>query len=471
MAMKDPPLTSPAPGGPTIKPLGGAKPASPPADKQGKEPPKDREKDKASPKPPAAAKEAKPGTRLTSVDAYRGLVMLLMASAGFGFKLVAETFPVIWNMKGFLYWPYPNQPPSPWPGLADQFSHVAWQGCAIWDLIQPSFMFLVGVAMPFSYAARRAKGNSYLGTLGHAAVRCVMLVLLAILLASQGHKQTEFVFTNVLAQIGLGYLFVFLLVNRGMILQTLTLVAVLGGYGYLFYQHPLPGPDYDYAAVGAQPKDLLPGEQGHWSKNTNFAAEVDRKFLNLFPRKEPFRFNPAGYCTLNFIPSIATMLLGLMAGELLRGAQTQQRKVLWLIAGGAVCLAAGLGLGLTIVPIVKKIWTPSWALVSGAAALWLLAAMYWIIDVRGFRRWAYPLVVVGANSILMYLMSSLMSVWIVANLRTIFGPEALGGAFGTIAVPALLDVAYAPIIRSLAVLAVLWMICFWLYRQRVFIKI
>ncbi|HEX4142520.1 MAG TPA: DUF5009 domain-containing protein [Pirellulales bacterium] len=442
MAMKDPPLTSPAPGGPTIKPLGGAKPASPPADKQGKEPPKDREKDKASPKPPAAAKEAKPGTRLTSVDAYRGLVMLLMASAGFGIPAVAKTLPDTW-----------------WPTIAQQFQHVEWQGCAIWDLIQPSFMFLVGVAVPFSYASRRAAGKSYLATLGHAAVRCAILVLLAILLSSQlPHTQTEFVFTNVLAQIGLGYLFVFLLVNRGVILQTLALVAVLGGYGYLFYQYPLPGPDYDYAAVGAQPVDLLPGEQGHWSKNTNAAAEVDRKFLNLFPRKEPFRFNSAGYCTLNFIPSIATMLLGLMAGELLRGAQTQRRKVLWLIAGGAVCLAAGLGLGLTIVPIVKKIWTPSWALVSGAAALWLLAVMYWVIDVRGFRRWAYPLVVVGANSILMYLMSQLMTGWIFTNLKITFGSAAFDGTYG-------------PIVHRVAVLAVLWMICFWLYRQRVFIKI
>jgi predicted acyltransferase len=447
MAMKDPPLTSPAPGGPTIKPLGAAKPATPPADKQGKEAAKDREKDqekgKPSPKPPATAKDARLAARLTSVDAYRGLVMLLMASAGFGIPAVAASFPE----------------DSWWHPVAHQFKHVAWQGCAIWDLIQPSFMFLVGVALPFSFASRRAQGHSYFGTLGHAAVRCVILVLLAILLSSQlPHTQTEFVFINVLAQIGLGYLFVFLLVNRGLILQTLALVAVLGGYGYWFYQHPLPGPDYDYAAVGALPEDLLPGEQGHWSKNTNVAAEVDRKFLNLFPRKEPFRFNKEGYCTLNFIPSIATMLLGLMAGELLRGAQTQRRKVLWLLLGGAVCLAAGLGLGLTIVPIVKKIWTPSWALMSGAAALWLLAVMYWVIDVRGFRRWAYPLVVVGANSILMYLMSQLMSGWIFTNLKITFGSAVFEGTYG-------------PIVHQVAVLAVLWVICFWLYRQRAFIKI
>ncbi|HEY5314347.1 MAG TPA: DUF5009 domain-containing protein, partial [Pirellulales bacterium] len=299
MAMKDPPLSTPAASGPTLKPLGGGKPATPPAEKQGKEPPKDREKDKASSKPPAA-KDAKLSARLTSVDAYRGLVMLLMASAGFGIPVVAKTLPDSW-----------------WPNIAQQFQHVEWQGCAIWDLIQPSFMFLVGVALPFSYASRRAAGKSYLATLGHVSVRCVILVLLAILLSSQlPHTQTNFVFTNVLAQIGLGYLFVFLLVNRGVILQTLVLAAALGGYGYLFYQHPLPGPGYDYAAVGAQPADVLPGEQAHWSKNTNVAADADRKFLNLFPRQEPFRFNPAGYCTLNFVPSIATMLLGLMAGEL-----------------------------------------------------------------------------------------------------------------------------------------------------------
>jgi predicted acyltransferase len=445
MAGKDPVLTNPAGNAATLKPLGGAKPAGPPADKTAKESSKDAGKDREKEKAPAKPQELIDGKirqRLTSIDAYRGFVMLAMASAGFGFPEVAKTLTDSW-----------------WPTIARQFQHVAWTGCSCWDLIQPSFMFLVGVAVPFSYAARRAQGRSYLGTLGHALVRCVILVLLAILLSSQlPHTQTEFKFTNVLAQIGLGYMFVFLLVNRGIILQTLVLVGVLAGYGYLFYQHPLPGPDVDYAAVGAEPEGLLPGEQAHWNQNTNFAAAVDRTFLNWFPRKEPFRFDRGGYCTLNFVPSIATMLLGLMAGELLRGAASQRRKIVWLLIGGAVCMAAGLALGLTIVPIVKKIWTPSWVLVSGAAALWTLALFYWVVDVRGFRRLAYPLVVVGANSILMYLMSMLMAGWVFENLKITFGESAFTGTYG-------------PIVHHTAVLAVLWLICFWLYRQRAFIKI
>ncbi len=340
-----------------------------------------------------------------SLDAYRGLVMLAMASAGLGIPQVAKHFDSGW-----------------WPAVASQISHADWVGCKVWDMIQPAFMFMVGVAMPFSYARRQDRGDSLLRMFGHAVVRSFVLVALGVFLASAWSKQTNFVFTNVLAQIGLGYTFVFLLRNRHLAIQMTALVAILAGSWYLFYRYPVPqpGPDFNYAAYGL-PKDwpLLTGTAAHWNKNVNYGGAVDLTLLNLFPRENPYTLadNEGGYHTLNFLPSIATMLLGLLAGELLRSTRSARTKLVILVSAGAVLLVAGLAAGWTICPIIKRIWTPSWALASGAGAIWMLAALYAVVDVAGWRRWTFPLVVVGMNSIAMYLMANLMKPWTWSMLK------------------------------------------------------
>src|SRR5262249_16648647 len=151
------------------------------------------------PTPPAPEK---PG-RLASLDAYRGFIMLAMASS-FGSYLAAfaknigRTDDPVYR---FLHY---------------QFEHVDWMGCSFWDLIQPSFMFMVGVAMPYSYASRKAKGDSEDKIRVHVVIRSIILILLGIFLSSNGEKETNFTFVNVLTQIGLGYTFVFLLRGRGL---------------------------------------------------------------------------------------------------------------------------------------------------------------------------------------------------------------------------------------------------------------
>src|SRR5438552_2044299 len=133
-----------------------------------------------SPRAPAAVAEPMAPARVTSIDAYRGFVMLLMASEGLGIGEVARKFP-----ESRL-----------WQFLAYETDHVQWIGCALWDLIQPSFSFLVGVAMPFSLASRRAKGQTERQMLVHAALRSIALILLGILLRSQHRPQTYFTFED-----------------------------------------------------------------------------------------------------------------------------------------------------------------------------------------------------------------------------------------------------------------------------------
>jgi len=345
--------------------------------------------------------------------------------------------------------------------LSQQLDHVQWRGCTFWDLIQPSFMFLVGVAMPFSYAHRRGRGDSWPRLFGHALLRSLVLVMLAVFLASEGSRHTNFIFPNVLGQIGLGYTFVFLLLGRRPVVQLAAAVAILVGYWLLFALYPLPGPDFPYEQYGAFDLQLrMPGFFAHWNKNANAAAAFDRWFLNRFPHSpdHPFEFNAGGYATLNFVPSIATMLFGVLAGELLRSNRDRRAKAWILLIAGAACWVLGQVLDAYVCPSVKRIWTPSWVVASTAWTCWMLAAFYAVIDVAGCRRWSFPLVVVGMNSIAIYLMSQLMKPFVHASLRTHFGWDLFAGPYG-------------PFIQALCTLLVFWLICLWLYRQKILIKI
>ena len=177
---------------------------------------------------------AQPVPRLGSLDAFRGAIMLLMASSGLGIAQVAKQYPdnAVWRFLG------------------DQCEHRQWTGCSLWDLIQPSFMFMVGVALPWSVANRRARGQSFRTMFGHALWRALLLVVLAVFLTSAWSKQTEWVFTNVLAQIGLGYPFLFLLAFTRPRTQWLTAFGLLAACWLAFALYPLPPADFDWRAVG-----------------------------------------------------------------------------------------------------------------------------------------------------------------------------------------------------------------------------
>jgi predicted acyltransferase len=380
--------------------------------------------------------------------------MLLMVSSGLGFVQVARHFP----------------DSRAWQALARQTEHARWQGCTLWDLIMPAFLMIVGVAMPFSIASRRRRGQTGPRLFAHALWRSLVLVLLGILIVSNGLPRTDFHFINVLAQIGLGYWLVFLLADRPPRAQALAFVLILSAYGFWFFRYPLPAPSFDYQAVGVPPDwPRLEGAAAHWELNTNPAAAVDRWFLNLFPRREPFRFRAGGGTTLNFIPSIATMLLGVMVGQWLRSGRSQRQKVSGLVAAGVALLAAGIALDpailpgagslrWTICPVVKRIWTPSYVLYSGGWVVLGAALFYWMIDVRQLRRWTFPLVVVGMNSLVMYLLAALVAGWVRRTLHTHLGTT-------------LFESTYGPIVESLAILAIFWLVCLWLYRRRVFVRI
>ncbi len=351
-----------------------------------------------------------------------------------------------------------------WEWLHHHQSHVEWVGCSLHDLIQPSFSFLVGVALPFSMAGRLARGQSKAMMTAHALWRSLILVALGIFLRSRNSDQTNFTFEDTLSQIGLGYTFLFILAFFSARVQWLALGIVLIGYWSAFALYPLPGPEFDYAAAGV-PRSFSEHPSGfaaHWDINSNAAWAFDTWFLNQLPRKRPFVGNGGGYSTLSFIPTLGTMILGLLAGGVLRCSWRGWSKVLWLLVAGLIGLAVGWGLGeLGICPVVKKIWTPSWVLFSGGWCLLFLAGFYAVLDLLGFQFWAFPLRVIGMNSIAAYCMAALFESFIAQNLRTHLGR----GAFKVLGEP------YEPLLHGAAVLLVLWLILFWMYRRKIFLRI
>jgi len=389
-----------------------------------------------------------PSARLVSIDAYRGLVMFLMMAEVLALGRVAAALP----------------DSALWALLAHHQSHVPWVGCTLHDLIQPSFTFLVGVALPFSLAARRARGQSPARMRLHAAWRALVLVALGIFLRSVGARQTNFTFEDTLTQIGLGYFALFLLGERSPKVWWTALVLILIGYWALFASYPLPGPDFDWQRAGTSPdwSGNLAGFAAHWNKNTNPAWAFDTWFLNLFPRQRPFTYNGGGYATLSFIPTLGTMILGLMAGNWLRAGWPERKLLGRLVLAGLTGLALGWLLNATgVCPNVKRIWTPTWVLFSGGWCFLLLAAFHYLTEVRGWRAWAFPLVVLGANSIAAYFIAHVPAGFIESSLRTHVGE----GVF------LLLGAPYKPLLFGGATLLIEWGILFWMYRRKIFLKI
>lgn len=485
-----------------------------------------------------------PDNRVVSIDAYRGLVMLAMVSGGLSIGSTVSANPeLLTGTAG-----------DTWRKIAYQFSHAPWAGCSFWDLIQPSFMFLVGVSLPFSAQARLSKKQSSGGMFGHALVRSLLLVLLGVVLSSQSQDFSviNVKLVNVLTQIGLGYMFVYVLLHRGLLVHLLAIAAILGGYWYVFYQHQPPGnsteniktylaehagerlveehkptsetgEDLVDLAVTAEVTQYEDAMRAHWNRHTNFAAAADRWFLNLFPRNETvwkpasdevnaaavdaaaadddvpvvreegqspatqssggmgFWVNNGGYQTLNFVPSIATMIFGLIAGLILISDYRDSGKLVRLVVFSVLCFGGAFAMDSELIPfevpqqwsvcpVVKRIWTPSWALFSAGWTFAILAAFFLVVDVMKFRRWTFPLAIVGMNSIAMYVLAQLTKGWFTRMLR--ITTNFIDGMTGTSASAFLFgDGTFVRIYQSIAVVVMLWLVCFWLYRRKLFVRI
>ncbi|MDA8743116.1 hypothetical protein N9N28_00660 [Rubripirellula amarantea] len=395
-----------------------------------------------------AVKAASPIERKSSIDVFRGMVMFLMLAELLHLGSLARAFPGNW----FFEWVHFHT------------THVEWEGCSLHDLIQPAFTFLVGVSMPFSIASRLSKGQSTSRLLLHAVWRSLVLIGLGIVLRSLGRDQTYFTFEDTLTQIGLGYFFVVLIALSPRWVHYASAFTILVLFWAAFAIAPPPPSDFDYVAVGVAPDwpHHHEGFASRWNINSNFSWRVDQWWMNLFPREEPFVYNSGGYSTLSFVPTMVTMIFGLIAGTWMKEPLTLQARSNRFLSATFIGIGVGLLLAwLDIVPLVKKIWTPSFTLYSGGWCMLWLYVLHLVCDVKAWTRWAFPFMVIGANSILIYVMS-----WTVADPISEMLVRHLGRApfelFGE---------RTAPIFIGAATLGIMYYVLLWLYRKRVFVKI
>ena len=367
---------------------------------------------------------ALPGGRLTSLDAFRGLTI-----AG----MILVNNPGSWR---HVYWP---------------LGHAEWHGWTPTDLIFPFFLFIVGVALPFSFGKRLARGDSRRDLLLHVVRRSAILVAVGFLLGGFPRFDLSSIrILGVLQRIGIVYLFAapayLFLRPRGRWILT---AALLLGYWALMTLVPVPG----YGA-------------GVLTQEGNLAAYVDRLFMDGHMWNEGW--DPEGL--LSTLPAIGTTLLGIFAGEWLRSERAGGPKTWGLLTAGVIGVATGLAWGLFF-PINKGIWTSSYVVFTAGAALLLLGLFYWTIDVRMWRSWSKPMVVYGMNAIAVYVASGLVA--------KIMGMWMVGGGEGVPLKAWIYQHLFAswsgPLNGSLAFAVsyvLLWLGLIWiLYLRRIFIKI
>ena len=349
--------------------------------------------------------------RYLALDAYRGFIMFVLVSGGFGLAELAQHRPAF-------------------TGMAKQFDHMPWEWIAFWDLIQPAFMFMVGVAMPFALARRIEQGATGRQLFWHVVVRSFRLILMSQILMSIGSGKLSFQLINVLAQVGITYFLCYLIMQLAFRWQAVIAVLILAGYWALFA--------------------AFPGTEGPFmSKSTNVGAVID---TYVFGHQ-----NQDYWTTINFLTSTVTTLFGVWTGQLLQSRRSHSEKMRTLAVSGVVCL----GLGLIIHPwnpIIKRICTTSFTLYSAGWVLLMLVAFYWLVEVKGYRKWTYPLVVIGANSIFIYSVHMVLQGW-------------LNRAVGVFTLKFTWLGDFAPVAQSCAVLLAMWYLCYWLYQRKIFFKL
>jgi len=355
------------------------------------------------------AQKAVSGGRYLSLDAYRGLIMILLVSVGLGFGA----------LKGHPVWGV----------IANQVDHVPWEGMVFWDLIQPAFMFMVGVAMPFSMARRIEQGAGFGGNLVHVIGRSLKLLALSQLFTIIPTGKLHFGLMNVLSQIAFTYLFCYLIMQLRFRWQVVTAALILAGYWCLFA--------------------LFPGPEGAFSKTGNIGQVIDRAVLG--------RVSSGFYVSINFISSTVTTLFGVWTGYLMRSDRPLMRKIQILAVAAFAGMAGGLALS-PFCPIVKRIWTVSFTLYSAGWVVLVLIAFVWLIELKGYRKFAFPPLVVGSNSIFVYVIFQLMR----GSIDRTVG--AFTGRFDYIG-------TLAPVAQACATLLVIWYFCYWLYQRKIFFKL
>jgi predicted acyltransferase len=365
-----------------------------------------------------------PGSRLYSLDALRGFDMFWIIGA-------EEIFHSLAILTGYPLW----------VGMAEQLTHPAWNGFHFYDLIFPLFLFLAGVATPYSVGRDLENGKTRKELLFRVIRRGLLLVLLGIVY-NNGLKFRasidDYRLCSVLARIGLAYMFANIIyLYSKQTVQAIWFVVLLVAYWLVLKFNSAPG--------------FAPGDL---SMEGNFASYIDRSIL---PGRLYLKIHdPEGLMSL--IPSISTALLGIMTGSLLKNSpKTKKEKVVYMALAGIISISIALIWNLDF-PINKNLWTSSFVMLVGGLSLILLSLFYYIIDVLGYKKWAFFFKVIGMNSILIYVSGRVID-WEYANNGLFTWLFQLSGE------------PYDAVVKAIFYVLVQWGFLYFLYKKNVFLRV
>lgn len=354
--------------------------------------------------------------RVLSVDFFRGFTMFMLVTGitnvfhelarnGMGGGIIAE--------------------------LSKQFEHAEWNGLYAWDLVQPFFMFIVGVAMPFSLAKRIARGDSHKKALMHALTRSFWLLALGFML---GADRNSYAFQNVLAQLSFTYLVAFLLMRTDFKVQIAVSFGMIILSDVIYRVFPVDGFNQPF------------------TPDKNFGAWVDMLISG--------HLSTGHWVSFNAVPTTAHTMWGVLTGMLLMKDWTHNKKLLTLLIPGVLMIAAGYLMD-PYIPIIKRICTSSFVIVSGGYCLVAMAFSYWLIDVMKYTRFLNFFAIMGMNAIFIYLFSNLGGKNLLKEAADPFTSRIFFfmGDLGK------------NVIVTLAVAAMVWYMCYYLYKKKIFIRL
>jgi predicted acyltransferase len=352
--------------------------------------------------------------RIFSVDFFRGFTMFMLVGGLEG--LFSKLDPV---KSG----PVVNF-------FQQQLSHVPWEGLHFWDLIQPFFMFIVGVAMPFSLSRRWERGDSWKKTFYHVLTRCFFLLVIGWAISSSAKTSN---FNNVMAQLSVTYLIAFLLMRKQIKWQLIVSFALILVSDLLYRIWPVEGFNQPFIA------------------DHNFGSWTDMMLTGSIDH--------GNWVPFNAIPTSAHTIWGVVVGMLLMKDWSPRKKIMTLMIAGVIGVIIGFAMN-PFIPIIKHICTSSFIIVSGGWCLIGMAVSYWLIDVLNFRRVPMFFAVFGMNPLFIYLMGS--------SFRSFFGRLVnpfiyrIFGWSGEVALT---------VISTLVIAVMLWYVCYFLYKRKIFIRL
>jgi predicted acyltransferase len=354
--------------------------------------------------------------RILSIDFFRGFTMfMLVTGIGTLFNGMIE------QGKGGVIITL----------IDKQLEHAQWNGLKAWDLIQPFFMFIVGVAMPFSLSKRLARGESWKKSFFHALTRSFWLLVLGFML---GAGEKSFELTNVLAQLSFTYIVAFLLMQKEIKWQLLVSFSMIIFTDLIYRFWPLEGFNQPF------------------TPDHNFGSWVDLTITG--------NLNSDHWVSFNAIPTTAHTIWGVIVGKLLMKEWSQRKKTLLLLITGLAGVIIGYSMN-PFIPIIKRLCTSSFIIVSGGWCLIAMGFSYWLIDVMNFRKLALFFAIVGMNPIFIYLFSNLGGKQLLIRMVKPFTYRLFSWS-SEIAVN---------MITIIVVAAMVWYICFFLYKRKIFIRL